>query len=1522
MTNGEATITGLSEGRYEISAEATVTNATGRKATGRSKSALVLIVDNTPPSFTWILSQVHRSDGYIEEPLRHSLNDDREMIFLNGTPEAENKKLRKFRGMNVFNRGDFQACAWVNDATGLSKDLSKNAKVGDKAVSIEIDDASVSAPQRLTLFSGFSSLSESVTFNPETFAVAFCRGSYELNMTIQDRCGNKIDNKPQFRVWVDVTAPPAKVGTIPYQGSGFAIGEDGKKTQINPGRYVVSTADAADAWQNAYILLDTALPRLAGSPEGLPTSGSKNISAWLLNTPVPLPLDGEDTANIVMLDFAGNLTGNGTPTPKPVTFVRKPISETEATDAEKHGVSGTSEQPIYRLGPATPQEDSLYWLFEGGKNQDTSLRRPEGVRDVWKVKKTVSLQSGPTAKYTAILVNPLDVGPDGNDRHAVPQIMTVPSSWNSSSANQRIRVKDKGLEGFFTQIESFSANIVLGARRPASGGGNSFDQTLSTTAYMYQSAGLEGTMQVTHANVDPGLARVGYSVSASSTTAGQAPVIPYASITGFRWIDLIKVSPDVLVTGAHLTLRLEAGYLTKEFKLNDFDPKGDYVRFIGGSDVTQVASEWNSSALPTTRERKIAIVSQRLVAADQNASIKQAIELDVEIGPKVDPAIYHVDVKCGRVKAYTDDDLSAESVGANGAHRMKDALKIVKPVIVPTVSKYAECLRKRTGMADEPVIIMTSGGDKSVSNCSLVGYEEGNRNVWTFKAKCDPMSEDEPGDYTWVWDLDGGQITSGSAGSGQAGGDETISVKYRAGQYKPTLRVYRKVFDVKTLIGTASIHAINVYSKFVDGSEWAMKPIVESGRYGSEADLRRSQDESQGINVQVLVDTKAQGTCRARISPDGYPQNEYWVTSADNGDLPQPYAFMPNGSRKCWAQGYIDPSPNVDNLSLRVRSSKSYEDDSTTAKFSTILAEAAVDRNRDETISFSEVDRTSLLRPHVFWTNSDKDVEKFEKSQNRMVPQDDAPDGEWEDSLLSAIPNIRDLEDWMRLTIRVKGADSADKIQSAGLTLRLRTSGGLGIAYVLAREESGLNYLHGVTAAEEQISDGFGHIMGRVRPSGSSSTVSSILWNSEGKCPLLIEGTDPGNGKIICEILDGQRIVGRANVFMKLSHPSKLYEHWTVGDNATKNATIENAHLADDSEQYDKNNPLLSEPGNTKGLVFVHGWRMQPWERRSFAETALKRLYWAGYKGRFALFSWPTEYMEVEGRINEIVNAVVGNARNYDRSEFQARKVGRTKLAPWITERKAAWGCNHIDIMAHSMGNIVVCEALQAAGGAIVDDYFSCQSAEIGHTLNAKAGDFESPVKVDSENLGELTFDVEDYRADYLGPNLYKERSPINPRINSSESGGSTYHAGNGKKCIRFINCYNGTDRAMGILAAGQLTKPDVGYGYEFRHDHLPGWTIFNPKWKPEGYDVFLRGFTFHNTLNWPQDSAEILAFIVDARSVPMGSVSSRGGEVGFTVNLKTAIENIGKEHSAQFNLTIHANWSFWKGIILDKEFE
>jgi len=66
-----------------------------------------------------------------------------------------------------------------------------------------------------------------------------------------------------------------------------------------------------------------------------------------------------------------------------------------------------------------------------------------------------------------------------------------------------------------------------------------------------------------------------------------------------------------------------------------------------------------------------------MVYPDGNVWQRQQLELQVALGPEVPAALYHVDVKLGAVKEYSDE-LSAAYAGANGAHRMKEALALVK----------------------------------------------------------------------------------------------------------------------------------------------------------------------------------------------------------------------------------------------------------------------------------------------------------------------------------------------------------------------------------------------------------------------------------------------------------------------------------------------------------------------------------------------------------------------------------------------------------------------------------------------------------------------------------------------------------------------------------------------------------------------------------------------------------------------------------------------------------------------------
>ncbi len=96
-------------------------------------------------------------------------------------------------------------------------------------------------------------------------------------------------------------------------------------------------------------------------------------------------------------------------------------------------------------------------------------------------------------------------------------------------------------------------------------------------------------------------------------------------------------------------------------------------------------------------------------------------------------------------------------------------------------------------------------------------------------------------------------------------------------------------------------------------------------------------------------------------------------------------------------------------------------------------------------------------------------------------------------------------------------------------------------------------------------------------------------------------------------------------------------------------------------------------------LVFVHGWRMSYDDSISFSETFFKRLWWQGYKGRFAAFRWATQT----------------SFDSYNTSEWLAWKYGKS-LASYVENYlKNQLPGYTINVAAHSMGNIVTTSALK-----------------------------------------------------------------------------------------------------------------------------------------------------------------------------------------------------------------------------------
>lgn len=698
----------------------------------------------------------------------------------------------------------------------------------------------------------------------------------------------------------------------------------------------------------------------------------------------------------------------------------------------------------------------------------------------------------------------------------------------------------------------------------------------------------------------------------------------------------------------------------------------------------------------------------------------------------------------GTIHEYSDS-LSQQTKGENGAHRMKQALKVAKPDIRAEVPALAECLHKRRGTADEPVIIMTSGGDRSVNGCSLVGVDDGTNNVWSFTALATKPNPKESAEYSWVWKVDG-DITAGTAGGETGGGSQSITVRYPAGRHIPKLSVFRtattdgKLTGEPTLIGTAEIHAISVYSSTADATAWLVDPVSSEDSAGSMGKLTRYPDFT-GM-AQVLVSAASMSSARSRMSADGYPQNEYWVTASDSADLPQPFVFQVGESKSVWAQGYEMPSSSTNDLSVRISASKSFDKNPTEAKFSTILLDAIVDVDRDHKWDYKK-DRSGLTLPYHFWLNDDVDKVTTiadpifggsddqvdaepgtEISENSLIPITRDYDRTW-------IEVKRDLEDYAPMNIAVGSQIMPIAVTSSQLQVRwhpLNLIGKPEIKFFCNADPEGevgyLTDLNGTSALQTkdpaifQYEEDFAAPIGEATsttwtPLGQLNELSKyqLIRQSRYNCPIIWEAGTAGSGwlefRIVNRGVSGvDQVIGRDRLYLDLSPLSDWYTHVSTDPIDDIEFKDGRGTMPTELRFVSKQKSWVLDATEAETMVFIHGYNMVPWEKRSFAETAFKRMWWNGYQGRMLEFDWPTSF----GR-RAIVGDPINSMNGFCASEQAALHSG-DKLAELLdVMRGDPKHYGKLNIVAHSHGNVVAANALRQISKGAVEAYVGMQAA-------------------------------------------------------------------------------------------------------------------------------------------------------------------------------------------------------------------
>jgi hypothetical protein len=543
----------------------------------------------------------------------------------------------------------------------------------------------------------------------------------------------------------------------------------------------------------------------------------------------------------------------------------------------------------------------------------------------------------------------------------------------------------------------------------------------------------------------------------------------------------------------------------------------------------------------------------------------------------------------------------------------------------------------------------------------------------------------------------------------------------------------------------------------------------------------------------------------------------------------------------------------------------------------------AADVDRSGVINFqNRNDRTSATNPFVFWINDDAD------SGSDDAASDIDPFLNQINSANNTIDGLRDLEDFARLQFKIDGLPP-QFLTNGVYQIKIYMTNLVGTPslrlFPAVDLNGGLNYL--TNAATTQA----GATMLGVVTNGAPLTIGTANWQPAGVnnyfLPMIFEGISTGSCVVTFGFSSNNAppVAVSRPFYLNLKKVTDLYEHWTVGDNTTTDWGSIPTYASRTSDS-----PIFNVPQNSDDLdyiVLVHGWRMQTWERRGFASTAYKRMWQLGYKGRFGLYSWPTDYTT----LTFWDFTIQANWQNYDRSEQRAWKsaVGLKELLADINDQSPY----RVRLIAHSMGNIVASEALRLANAIglplpLVQGYIASQAASVAHAYDATNPAYllVSPLLRTPEIYGHF------------------------PRNGTTEP----YFKGmkNAVQNGRIVNFNNVQDFALNSWPLNQSLKPDIGW-----FCLLTGTNTTHTYWD------HTNRLTLDGREEYHDHTYNIFAHIAQAESSALGAAEDAThhlqGEIGGAVDLHAApfsFGNVGYEHSAEFNSINMNRRTYWWQVL------
>jgi hypothetical protein len=550
-------------------------------------------------------------------------------------------------------------------------------------------------------------------------------------------------------------------------------------------------------------------------------------------------------------------------------------------------------------------------------------------------------------------------------------------------------------------------------------------------------------------------------------------------------------------------------------------------------------------------------------------------------------------------------------------------------------------------------------------------------------------------------------------------------------------------------------------------------------------------------------------------------------------------------------------------------------------------AAIAVDANQDGGIDFTdpvkfEADRTTSSHPYKFWINDDHDYYDAQHDD-----YDDAATGD-PDYLNGTIDNRRDLEDFTRLQLHAPDAYSPADDSHWSVTLQFMPVSGAPSINVYKADAPGAVYL-----TDNSVASAY---MGRSKLYTVSGTEVNLLLtgfdNAAKTASYLFEGRTAGEGPLVVRFYHDGVLASEDRMFIRLQSIDKMYETYDVADGAIRNSTgdLKASQIPKTYNLVNNYSPYSVSTGEREDYVlFVHGWRMQPADKEAFAATSFKRLFWQGYKGRFGVFDWPTEWISTDGlgpwptqwwadlRIADI-------SANFARSEEKAWNSApalRALLAHLSQVYQNQDGTSRVRLFAHSMGGFAASEALRLEAlvprpKKFVNTYVATQTAVWSEAYNGSST----------------------ARRDFADPNI------DNYYWLNARSG--PYFAHIDDVAAKVVNFFNPKDYALeNEIDANQIFRPNIeGHSYNGN----PG--------------TFFRGGT---ALNRVADRFEIFAYGSVNASYGVGMTRGVGRPFTSEVDLQALDPNPSSkanfsdapwDHSAEFLQSNMLRGAYWKKLM------